>query len=383
MTTSSTSSSEPGPGARRRALARLPWAGVLAVALLLLVDRSLFGFPAVWRWLPVDDPNSAAAMRLELLALHDAPPERPRVIVVGTSRVIDGFDKKLAERLLPGVAFAKLGYPRFEPFAIRSLVPELLAARPTAVCLIASEQDTHRPLRLEPVPGSSTANLGALLELLGMTSWRFALEQRLAFYRLVASRALELYRFRPDFLLTALGKAREFAMDDRLVDQRPREDPFRPAALWGAKRRPVPEAAQRSTWDLFPPLMDQWSARIQAGTVQEITPGAHVPVQMGLLEGAIRRLREAGVEVVIVQGVMHPAADDLFDTALVATFLAFARRLVEEHGVVFVSRDEMQPFAESDFYDLVHTVARGARKITRGMIAGLRATPVDWDARGP
>ena len=51
------------------------------------------------------------------------PRNRPnyRVIVVGTSAVIDGFDKAVAERLLPGAAFAKLGYPRFEPYAVRAL----------------------------------------------------------------------------------------------------------------------------------------------------------------------------------------------------------------------------------------------------------------------
>ncbi len=383
MTTSSTSSSERGRARGPGTLPRLPWAGLLALALLFAFDRVIFAFPATWRGLPVDDPNSAAATRLELLELRREPPERPRVIVVGTSRVIDGFDKKLAQRLLPGAAIAKLGYPRFEPFAIRALVPDLLAAGPAAVCLIASEQDTHRPLRLEPVPGSSAASLGAVADLLRLTDWRFVVEQRVSLYRLVASSLLDLYRFRPDFLLTPLGARREFVMDDRLVDQRPRADPFRPAALWGAERSPVARAAERSTWDLFPPRMDQWDARIQAGTVQEITAGAHVPVQMGLLERAIELLREAGVEVVVVQGVMHPAADDLFDTSLVDRFLAFAKRLVESHGVVFVSRAQMKPFAESDFYDLVHTDARGARKITRGMIAGLRATPVDWDARGP
>ena len=383
MTTSSTSSSEATRAGRARRLGRLPWAGLLAVATLLLLDRVLFVVPATWRALPVDDPNSAAATRLELLELRRSPPERPRVVVVGTSQVIDGFDKKLAQRLLPGAAIAKLGYPRFEPFVIRALVPDLLAAEPAAVCLIASEQDTHRPLRLEPVPGSSAASLGALVDLLRLTDWRFALEQRVALYRLVASSLLQLYRFRPDFLLTALGARREFVMDDRLVDRRPRADPFRPVALWGAERWPVPPAAQRSTWDLFPPLMDQWNARIQAGTLQEITAGSHVPVQMGLLEEAVRRLREADVQVVIVQGVLHPAAGDLFDSSLVGDFLAFARRLADDHGVIFVSRAEMKPFAESDFYDLIHTDARGARKLTRGMVAGLRATPIAWGPQEP
>ncbi len=377
MTTSSTSSSE--RPARRRALGHLPWAGLLAAGLLLLVDRLLFGLAVTWRWLPEEDPNSAAGTRLELLVLDDAPPERPRVVVVGTSHVIDGFDKALAERLLPGAAFAKLGFPRFEPFAVRALVPDLLAAEPAAVCLMASELDTHRPLRLEPVPGSSAASLGAVVDLLRMTGWRFAVTQRLSLYRLVASSALGLYRFRSDFRLTPLGQRRRFVLDDRLAAP-PREDPFRPVALWGATRNPVAPAARRSTWDLFPPLMDQWNARIQAGTVQEITRGDHVAVQMGLLEAAVRRLRQAGVEVVVVQGVLHPAADDLFDRALVDEFRAFARGLADTQGVRFVATEQMPRFAESDFYDLIHANQRGARKLTRAVVAGLRSTPIDWEA---
>ena len=38
----------------------------------------------------------------------------------------------------------------------------------------------------------------------------------------------------------------------------------------------------------------------------------------------------------------------------------------------------MPPFAESDFYDLVHTNRRGAAKITRSMLRALRQTPLEW-----
>lgn len=346
---------------------------------LLAGDRLVFGFGGPWQWLPTDDPNSAAGTRLELKQLVRQPGERPRVLVVGTSRVVDGFDKQLAEKLLPGAAIAKLGYPRFEPFGILALVPDLLAVDADAVCLIASEQDTHRPLRLEPVPGASAASLRAVWELLRVTDWSFAVENRTALYRLVATSALGLYRYRPDIQQTGLADRRRFVLDGaRIPDVRPVQDPFRPVALWSAVRNPIASAALRSTFDLFPPLMDQWNARIQAGVVQEITRGPHVAVQMALYRRAVERLREAGVEVVILQGVMHPAANDLYDTSITEEFLAFARELADDTGARFVPRALMPRFAESDFYDLVHTNRRGAAKITRGMLRALRDTPIDW-----
>jgi hypothetical protein len=375
--TSSTSASSAG---RWR---EWPWAGLLALLLLLAGDRWLLGSHGAWALLDRGDPDSAAGTRIELARLVAQPRERPRLAVVGTSRVMDGFDKELAQRLLPGAAIAKLGYPRFEPFAIRQLVPELAAADVDAVVLIASEQDTHRPLRLEPVPGSSAADLGALWDLMRATGWRFAVEHRTDLYRLAGTSALWLYRFRPDLRLTGLDRLQTFQLDPRLEPpgSRPRGDPFRPVALWGAERHPVAPEARRSTWDLFPPLMDQWKARIEAGTVQEITRGPHVAVQEYLYRRALEELRRAGIEVVVLQGVMHPAAADLYDTRLRADFRAWMEPLAAELGVHFVPEEQMPRFAESDFYDLVHTSHQGAEKLTRVMVDALRQTPIDWSPR--
>jgi len=367
---SSTSSSRP-------ALRGLPWAGLLALALLLAIDRAGLGFGGPWEHLAIGDPNSAAATRLELKRLRAQPPGEPRVIVVGTSQVIDGFDQALAESLMPEVHFAKLGFPRFEPFAIRALVGDLIASGADAVCLIASEQDTHRPLRLEPVPGSAAASLAAVWDLLRVTDWRFAVENRVSLYRLVATSGLWLYRYRPDLYLAGLEDLPRFRLDARLGDpDRKKGDPFRPVALWGADRHPVPPEARRTTMDLFPPLMDQWDARIQGGTLQEITAGVHVAVQMHLYHRALEVLRGAGIEVVLVEGTLHPASRDLYDTRLRQEFLAFARKLEADLGVHFIPLEKMPRFAESDFYDLIHTTRRGAAKITRTMVRGLRAAGV-------
>ncbi len=359
---------------------RLPWAGLLAVLLLLAVDRVALGPHGIWGRLAIDNPNSAARSRLELQQLRAAPREQPRVVVIGTSRVIDGFDPLEARRRMPGTAFAKMGYPRFEPFTIRLLVGDLIDAGADAVVLIASEQDTHRPLRLEPIPGSSGASLAAVWDLLRETGPGFAVEHRTSLYRLAASSLLKAYRFRVDLRLAGLDDLRRFRLEPRLgKPPYDPDDPFRPTALWGAERTPPPPIpARRSTMDLFPPTMDQWQAILQAGTMQEITRGEHVAVQMALYRRAVQLLREAGIEVVIVEGTAHPAAADLYDTSIRADFLAFADALVEDFGVRFVRLTEMAPLAESDFYDLLHTNAEGAAKITAAMLSGLRQTPIDW-----
>jgi len=354
-----------GPG-----LARLPWAGVVAVAVLVAADACVLGSDGPWELFVGDDPESAAPARLALRELRRGEAGRARVAVVGTSMVLDGFDAELAAERLPDVGFAKLAHPRFEPFVLLQLAPELVAAGSDAVVLVLSEFDTHRPLRLEPVPGSSGASLAALADLLRLAGPGFAVEQRTTLYRLAASSLLRSYRFRVDLERLVPARLRRFAVDARLAPG-PRGDPFRPVALWDGVRNPVPVPAQRHTFDLFPPLMSQWNARIQAGTVQEITPGRHAALQQALVRRTVEVLRAAGVEVVVVQGDMHPAAQDYYDPARREEFVRFATGLEAELGARFVPLSAQEPLAESDFYDLIHVTRAGAAKVTRAILAGL------------
>jgi hypothetical protein len=375
--TSSTSGSD---ARARRGSRALPWAGLLAAALLLAGDRLVLGPDGPWQWFVSPDPHSTAATRLALKELRAAPPGAPRVAVVGTSMVLDGFDPEVAARRMPGVHFAKLAHPRFEPFVLLQLVDELVAARVDAVVLVLCELDTHRPLRLEPVPGASGASLAALVELLRATDLRFAFENRTSLYRLLAASAAGMYRFRADLALRVPPRLREFAVDARLgrpgraAGERP--EVFRPAALWDARHNAVPVSAQRHTFDLFPPQMDQFKARLEAGTLQEITAGHHAVVQQRLLRRAIEKLREAGIQVVIVQGVMHPASQDYYDPALREAAAEFCRSLARELGAHFVPASALEPLAESDFYDVIHVNRQGAAKMTRGMLVGLRRAGV-------
>jgi hypothetical protein len=368
----------------RATAGRAPWAALLALALVLGLDAWILGLDGSWARFQSPDPNSAAGTRLALAELRAADPERPRLAVVGTSMVIDGFDATLARRLLPRAVVAEMGHPRFEPFVLRALAPELVASRADAVGFIWSELDTHRPLRLEPVPGSSAASLAAVADLLRLTGPRFAVEHRVTLYRMVASSALHAYRYRADLLKAAPPFVQGFEFAERIAPARGDREPFRPVALWDARHNRVAPEAQRRVFDLFPPLMDQWNARMQGGTIQEITRGTHADVQQALLRRNVEVLRRGGVEVVIAEGALHPAAADLYDPRLRAEFRRFGRSLARDLGAHFVSGAAMAPFAESDFYDLVHLNRAGSAKLTRAMVRALRRTGIDWGAQaGP
>ena len=352
----------------------LPWAGLVAVLLLLAVDRGVLGVNGPWEKLSSGRPTGAAVSRLALQEIRSAPSSEPRVFVVGTSRAFDGFDAELAERELPGFAFAELAHPRFEPFVVRALVDDMIDAGATVAVLLVSELDTHRPLRLEPVPGSMAASSDALLDLLRATDLDFALRNRRSLFRLAASSLLQSYRYREILGEAGLLEARRFEFDDRLGAAKPADrDPFRPVALWGASRKAPPPPARRTTVDLFPPEIDAWRATMQAGTIAEVTRGPHADVQQFLLRRAVERLRAAGVAVLIVETPMHPATRDLYDPSIRDDFAAFAAALAERDGVTFLPIEAMPHFAESDFYDLVHVSWHGSGKLTRAVLDALRA----------
>jgi hypothetical protein len=96
-----------------------------------------------------------------------------------------------------------------------------------------------------------------------------------------------------------------------------------------------------------------------------------------LIRRSVERLEGSGIEVVLVEAPLHPSTADLYDTALRQDFLAFAESLVCELGATFVPLEAMAPFHAEDFADLNHFSIRGsrdgARKLSEGMVAGLRA----------
>lgn len=358
----------------RTALARLPWAGLLALLALLALDRTAFGLRGTWAALAARDPLGVATAQLALLDAVRTESARPRVLVVGTSRVVDGFATRLAAEQLPAAEWVKVAHPRFDPFTIRALVPELLRARPDAVVFVWSELDTHRPLRLEPVPGSSAASLGAVWDLVRATGWEFALENRQSLYRLAATSALEGYRYRAALFQAGLDERRRFALDARLKPRRAIARIFGDPVYWDAQPNPVSPAQRSELLASFGPGADARFVDLSIDFVAEITPGRHVALQQGLLARSVEMLRAHGIEVLVVEGPLHPRAATLYDAGLRRDFLAFMARLQREQGVRFTPLEELPAFAPGDFKDLLHTHGPGTRKLTGAVVRALRQT---------
>ena len=357
-------------------------AGLLAAALLLALDAFVLGPCGPWAALAesVRDagagPAGVAANRRAIQELRRAPADRRRVFVMGSSRAAAGFTAAIAERALPGVAFGKLGHPGLDPFVMRGLAESVIDADANAAVLVLSEIETHRPVRLEPIPGpgASGASLAALWDLLAETGPRFAFRNRDSLLRWVASTALRGYRYRPILRGAGIADLVEFPMDARRL----RVEPPAPmlsqrVALAGPFRNPVSplQAARLARVLETLPRRLQIAALPEVDILREVTPGIHVAVQLGLVRRTVTRLRAAGIVVVLVEAPVHPVATEIYSAKLTAEFRDFAAGLAQSPGIEFVPLTTLESFETGDFNDLLHTGPRGAEKLTEGIVRGL------------
>jgi len=360
----------------------MPLAGALAVFALLLADALLLGDRAPWAWfverIPTTRSSDAgvARGRKALAELAGVAQGRVRVAVVGSSRVVAGFRPEVATRRLPTVSFAKLAHPGVDPFVIRGLVEELREVEVDTVVLVLSELDTHRPVRLEPIPGpgSVAVGLAALPDLLSETGAGFAMRNRDSILRLVASAAINGYRYRGVLEGAGLFAPLTFAGHEGVAEARKNLGALPRIALGETQPHRVDsEGVLRveAVLGKIPPMMRP-AAMIEVDIVREVGSGPHVAVQMALLERSIARLRDAGVAVVLIEGPLNPVASVLYDVGLRREFRAFAIRQAEVAGVWFTPLEQLTPFDEKDFLDLLHTTPRGAAKLTRGIVKALR-----------
>ena len=350
----------------------IPWGGLVALAAVLLLDRIFFGVIAPWgtlaeRVAPTERPHHQVAQSRETIReLVAARSDRPTAFVVGSSRADRGFDPETARRRLPEVAFGRVAFAALRPFEMRSLSDDLICAGADAAVLMLSEFDTHRPIRLDPLPGTSAASVGALAELFSLAGPRFAFENRALLYRIPLSRVLGAYRFREILRLAGLDALRLFPLDEHRHPT-PEAPWSQPAALGGGtQRRPAPELVERVAAGF--PARRRRTISYQIWMVAQMGAGPHVRVQKQLIRSAVSRLRAAGMQVVIAEGPVHPEAALFYDPALRDDFEAFADGLRAEFGVRLVPLEAFGKLSPSDFGDMLHLNAHGARRFTRVVV---------------
>ena len=350
---------------------RLPWAALAACALLLAADALVFRVFPPWAALTEriaerQAPHHQLARSFrDLGALAGAPPGAPRVAILGSSRADWAFDPEAAQTVLPEGHFAQVAYAFVGPFEMRALAEDLIAAGVDVAVLLASEFDTHRPVHVDPVPGTGAGSLSALAPLLREAGARFAWEQRVFLYRMSLSWLFDAYRFREVLRIGALSPLRSFELDPGRHGSR--AAPLVAHAVAGSARfEATPEARAAALAAI--PEHRRGVVEFQVEMLGDVSYGPHVGVQEALLRSAVAKLREAGVGVLLVEGPLHPKALPLIAPGMRKEFLALAQDLARQPGVRFLPREALPRFAERDFYDLLHLARWGAARFTTRVV---------------
>ena len=352
-----------------RRAGRLSMAGVLAVAIVLVVDWGMFRSRAMWEALSPsvqDHPFERGIVRdrLSILRLQDAPAGLPRVIVSGSSRARGAFQPTILPPSERGrVAIGVLAHGGIGPFEIRSAVPNMLSAEPDAVVLVISEFEITRPL--DPRPAFHFGSWSAIGELILAQGISTAITDRTNLFRMAAGCALTLYRTRRVFQRIFVDDLRKFSLDERFADREPNpiQDEIDESLSSPAAKRALKRLAETFGHGM----------RFNLSQVLTIERGDHLRVNKDLVRNTVRSLAEAGVKVLIVEAPNHPEATNFFDPTIRDDFLELGRGLRRELGMRFIPVESSGPFESDDFYDMTHLDGRtgGTARLTRRILAAV------------
>ncbi|MFT7463155.1 MAG: hypothetical protein ACI9EF_001497 [Pseudohongiellaceae bacterium] len=376
---------------RRSGLAAWPWGGLGALIIVLIFQHLVFGPSGPWDWqlsrlqgdLVLD--RGMIVDRIELQRALTTPHDQPRVIVVGTSRMEASFREEfVAKSVRPPIDFFMRAHTRLFPHEIASQLDEILAHNSDLVLITLSEMELLSPLKLVPLAWGG--QFDALFDLMNRTGPGFVHKNREAFMRMIGTGLLDIYRFR-----SVVGKT----LADRMlhVELRPA-----PAGKKAAPTSPTwpdvladgePFSVPAETYDaVIAALKAQFpqkhsSVSFQTQQIRSIRPGAHAELKMDIMERNIRLLREAGVEVLLFEGVLHPLASSLYDQpGSRQVFLRWAQSMAEQDGVSFLSRDVLGEVPAEEFRDVTHVNKLGAQRITLALMdwCATKLTPQWRDA---
>ena len=356
-----------------------PWAGVLALAVLLVVvDGGLLGPSGPWTWLrtqlPDVDPLERGLIddRLALQRAAGLDSGFPRVTLVGTSRTNAAFQPELIDAALtPPIDFLEMTHTRVFPHELRSMIDDVIAAKPDVVLTVLSELEFFTPLKI--VPLATGGSLSGLIELAMATGPTFVLENRQAFYRMLTVVFSDAYRYRGVLAKTIFDPWRRFPMAQ---GQASAQAQTWPDLMSDGEPMPLDPALEARIAD---GLREFYGSKdhivdMQVKQLRSMRNGRHAQIKMDMMDRCIELLLAEGIEVVIVEGSIHPESLALFDAAEGRkVFTAWAERAAALPGVHFLPHEQFGEFEPLDFRDLTHLNKRGASKFTLAVY--------DWTAR--
>ena len=365
---------------------RLPWAGVLVLVLIAFMDNTVYRTERLWR--SFDDRLTGSnlleqGLVLDRIALFEANRVRgePSIFLLGSSRLNRGFrTDALPEKERPEVHFTKLAHPQFFPFEIRGVIEEVVSRSPDLVVLALAELETHT--RLKFVPGASYGGMDEVRDLLEIAGPGFVFERRVMLERIALMGAFNTYHYRNVFDRAGLGSLRHFARDKRL---KVTAFPERSVAYQDGEPREI------STEDLIEiarqfddrfPGRGSMIRKAQFGLLRSISTGRHAEINMALLARSVAKLREEGIEVLLIEPPTYPGARRLYDSAARVEFVEFAEALSRENGVRFVKLEQQEEYRDEDFGDLTHLANEGVAKFTRAVLEGVAQHPISHPAGG-
>lgn len=359
MTRSSTSAS-------RRLAA---WAAALLA--LVVLDVGLPRMELFWQALelPPDQgrcgPQSGAvAVQRELANLREAQ-ERPRVIVVGSSRACAGFRPGLAAAEST-YRFLSMAHAGINPLVIRSMLPTLEDLSAESVVLVLSEFDTHRPVPIRPP--ATYGGFAAFWTLVDAMGWRDIRSSRTGLLRLLVADGSRLYRHR--------GFMRTAGWLDWLDFSSGTQDSNPTGSSWRAFPGENPMLALDRFEELRAEVEQSFPRSIpeaEFAQLRMISPGPHVALQQRLVRETVAELRSAGITVWLVEGPLNPIGEVFFDTERREEYRRFALELAEAPGVEVLAPPTLPEFRVDEFRDLTHLNRLGSERFTRAVLAAVTA----------
>lgn len=341
-------------------LTRLPWAFLLAAVVFVGGQFALINSKAFWRFvLPYCKPNEDDAFRFEgvLRTIEKETPFR-KVFVFGSSQARQDFDvAALNEEFKDeGLVFYNLGVPgTAQPLDLVMYADEILAKKPDVVIYMPFVESFYQPYyghgSNQPKFRFDMKVLPVLMKYWTPEDWK---AMRFRLMMTAISKPFPLFKYR-DSLLRVAKKA----IDDRLLGRPVRFSTY-----------PI---TQRKGPDHFLAALvkEQGKARCEFSR--------HTLLARELFEDFLARMEDAGVEVIVVPGPVHPLYTALYDPAINEDFDAYFRRLSRRHRLVYLSYDEQPHFFMDEFMDFTHLDDRGREKFNRFLIS--RLTPVFEDIR--